>query len=73
MQAQAGPSVATCSDQAQQALAFIGTRDIPVLFLTAKTQSAERKQLAERGPAGILTKPFDPLQLPKEIEATLGW
>ncbi len=29
------------------------TRDIPVVFLTAKTQSAERTRLAELGAAGI--------------------
>ena len=49
------------------------TRDIPVVFLTAKTQSAERTRLAELGAAGILTKPFDPLKLAGEVAATLQW
>ena len=49
------------------------TRDIPVVFLTAKTQQAERARLAELGAAGILVKPFDPLKLPGEIAATLRW
>lgn len=49
------------------------TRDIPVLFLTAKTQSAERSRLAELGVAGILTKPFDPLKLAGELAAALSW
>ena len=49
------------------------TRDIPVVFLTAKTQQADRARLAELGAAGILVKPFDPLKLPGEIAATLRW
>jgi len=49
------------------------TCHIPVLFLTAKTQMAERARLAELGAAGILTKPFDPLKLALEVAATLGW
>ncbi len=49
------------------------TRDIPVLFLTAKTQAAERTRLAELGVAGILTKPFDPLKLAAEVAAALRW
>ena len=49
------------------------TRDIPVVFLTAKTQQAERARLAELGAAGILVKPFDPLKLPAEIASTLRW
>ena len=49
------------------------TRDIPVLFLTAKTQSAERSRLAELGVAGILTKPFDPLKLAGQLAAALSW
>jgi CheY-like chemotaxis protein len=49
------------------------TKDIPVVFLTAKTQSAERTRLAELGAAGILTKPFDPLKLAAEVAATLEW
>ena len=49
------------------------TRDIPVLFLTAKTQTAERARLAKLGVAGILTKPFDPLQLASQVAAALRW
>jgi CheY-like chemotaxis protein len=49
------------------------TRDIPVLFLTAKTQAAEHTRLAALGPAGILIKPFDPLKLASEVAAALRW
>jgi CheY-like chemotaxis protein len=49
------------------------TRDIPVIFLTARTQTAERRRLAKLGADGVLTKPFDPLKLPAEIAAALNW
>jgi two-component system alkaline phosphatase synthesis response regulator PhoP len=49
------------------------TRDIPVLFLTAKTQAAEHTRLAMLGVAGILTKPFDPLKLAAQVAAALRW
>ncbi|MDQ3811627.1 MAG: response regulator [Chloroflexota bacterium] len=49
------------------------TRDIPVLFLTAKAQSADRTRLAQLGAAGVLTKPFDPLKLAADVAATLAW
>ena len=49
------------------------TRDIPVVFLTAKTQAAERTRLSELGAAGILVKPFDPLKLAGDVATTLRW
>ena len=49
------------------------TREIPVVFLTAKTQTAERAQLAKLGAAGILTKPFDPMKLSEQLASTLHW
>ncbi len=49
------------------------TRDIPVVVLTAKAQTADRARLAQLGAAGILTKPFDPLKLASEVAATLHW
>lgn len=47
------------------------TRDIPVIFLTAKAQSADRRAFARLGVAGTLTKPFDPLTLAGQITAIL--
>ena len=40
-----------------------GTAHIPVLFLTARTQSAEIEQYISLGVQGILSKPFDPMTL----------
>lgn len=50
-----------------------GTRDIPVVLLTAKTQSADRERFVKLGVAGVLTKPFDPMSLADDIAAVLGW
>jgi len=48
-----------------------GTRDIPVILLTAKAQSVDRQRFAELGVAGMLTKPFDPMKLPGQVAAIL--
>ena len=48
------------------------TRDIPVILLTAKAQSADRTRFDELGVAGILTKPFDPMGLPDQVAAILA-
>jgi two-component system alkaline phosphatase synthesis response regulator PhoP len=49
------------------------TKTIPVILLTAKAQAAERAQLADLGVTGVITKPFDPVQLPEQIKQILGW
>ena len=47
------------------------TRDIPVILLTAKAQTADRVRLEALGVAGILTKPFDPMALPDQVAGIL--
>ena len=49
------------------------TRDIPVIFLTAKVQSADRRHLSRLGAASMIAKPFDPLGLAGEVARALGW
>ncbi|MCD6318924.1 response regulator [Candidatus Aerophobetes bacterium] len=44
------------------------TKDIPVVFLSAKTQEKDIKKALSLGAVGYLTKPFDPEKLPKQIE-----
>jgi len=44
---------------------------VPVIFLTAKAQSAERQRLMSLGAAGVIAKPFDPLKLPDELTQLL--
>ncbi|MGH9355944.1 MAG: response regulator [Terriglobia bacterium] len=49
------------------------TREIPVLFLTAKVQPADVRRLRQLGAMGVIAKPFDPLQLAHAVAAALGW
>jgi CheY-like chemotaxis protein len=50
------------------------TSDVPVILLTAKVQPSERARFsALPGVAGVISKPFDPMQLPRQVAALLGW
>jgi CheY-like chemotaxis protein len=49
------------------------TRQIPVIFLTAKVQGPDRRKFLELGVQGVIAKPFDPLTLGKQIMETLSW
>jgi CheY-like chemotaxis protein len=49
------------------------TAEIPVVFLTASTRSADRGRYAELGAVGVLAKPFDPMELPDAVAGVLGW
>jgi len=51
--------------------AHASTSDIPVIFLTAKPLDQEGPKLRELSVAGVLAKPFDPIQLPREVQALL--
>lgn len=45
------------------------TRDLPVVFLTAKSGSAEVQRLRELGALDVVTKPFDPMTLHEKLRA----
>ena len=47
------------------------TRAIPVVFLTARVQKADRERGMKMGAAGYLNKPFDPMTLHDQIVAVL--
>ena len=49
------------------------TAAIPVILLTAKVQPADRRRLEALGVAGVLAKPFDPMELANQVSALLGW
>jgi CheY-like chemotaxis protein len=49
------------------------TRDIPVIFLTAKVQTGDRQAWGDLDVAGVIAKPFDPMNLASEVSALLGW
>jgi CheY-like chemotaxis protein len=48
-----------------------GTKNIPVIFLTAKAMSSEIERLKRMGAVGVLTKPFDPTILASQVRAIL--
>lgn len=47
------------------------TSGIPVIFLTAKAMPGEIGRLKDLGAVGVLTKPFDPMQLASDVQALL--
>jgi DNA-binding response OmpR family regulator len=47
------------------------TRDLPVVFLTARAERADRERGHSLGGVGYLLKPFDPLSLGEIVETTL--
>jgi two-component system alkaline phosphatase synthesis response regulator PhoP len=49
------------------------TEQIPVIFLTAKAQTLEKRQFNELGVRGVITKPFNSLDLPEQIAKILHW
>jgi CheY-like chemotaxis protein len=49
------------------------TASIPVILLTAKVQSSDRSRFQDLGVAGVLTKPFDPMELARQVAEVLGW
>ncbi|MEW6056175.1 MAG: response regulator [Bdellovibrionota bacterium] len=48
------------------------TRDIPVIFLTAKAQLTEIQNGMNLGAIGYILKPFDPMTLHKQIEEVIA-
>ena len=49
------------------------SQTIPVIFMTAKAQSTDRRQFYALGAQGVITKPFDPMTLASQISGFLGW
>ena len=49
------------------------TRHIPVILLTAKVGASEQSRWSQLGVAGVLVKPFDPMQLANQIAELLRW
>lgn len=50
-----------------------GFHALPVVFLTAGVVEADMDRLRRLPVAGVLQKPFDPLTLPGDVAALLGW
>jgi CheY-like chemotaxis protein len=49
------------------------TQAIPVIFLTAKAQSSDRRRFYALGAQGVITKPFNPMTLASQMSSFLGW
>jgi two-component system alkaline phosphatase synthesis response regulator PhoP len=52
---------------------YAETREIPVIFLTAREQPLEKCQVSDLGVKGVITKPFNSLELPGQIARILAW
>jgi CheY-like chemotaxis protein len=48
------------------------TAQIPVVFITARTQAQDRERLLQLGAVAVIAKPFDPMTLAKELRAALA-
>lgn len=48
------------------------TKDIPVVFLTAKAHPAEQRQFTKLNVSGVITKPYDPFELSDSIAKILS-
>jgi CheY-like chemotaxis protein len=49
------------------------TQHIPVILLTAKVQTSDRRRYADLGIKAVISKPFNPLELADQIAEALGW
>ena len=49
------------------------TQSIPVILLTAKARMSEREELMKIGVMGIITKPFQAVQLVAQIKQMVKW
>lgn len=48
------------------------TAHIPIVFITARTHSAEVERLKALGALGLIPKPFDPMALADQVRALLA-
>lgn len=49
------------------------TQNIPLIVLTAKVLPSDRQRLVDLDVAGVITKPFDPTQIWRQVADILGW
>ncbi len=43
------------------------TKDIPIVFMTAKVQQAEKAEYIDMGAIGVIDKPFNPMELHRQV------
>ena len=49
------------------------TRQIPVIFLTAKVRPADQERFLALGVQAVIEKPFDPVLIASQIATILSW
>ena len=49
-----------------------GFANTPVIFMTARAQPHERRDLIDRGAVDVIVKPFDPVKLGDQIKGILA-
>jgi CheY-like chemotaxis protein len=49
-----------------------GLENIPVIFMTARAQEKDVTALKKLGALDVVTKPFDPMELPEQINKILA-
>jgi CheY-like chemotaxis protein len=59
-------------DVAEQLAADAETRDIPVVFLSARAAPEDRLRAQQLGAVGYVVKPFDPIELAGFVRDVLG-
>ena len=47
--------------------ALPASQETPIIFMTAKSQAHEVAQLLELGALGVISKPFDPIDLSRQV------
>lgn len=52
--------------------ALDGLADVPIVFVTARVQAAERAEYRRMGALGVISKPFDPMTLAAEVRRISG-
>lgn len=57
----------------QRIRATPGGAQVPVVFLTASVQDHQLAELHALDVRGVLSKPFDPMTLPDQVRAVVGW
>jgi len=48
------------------------TRNVPVIFITARAQSKEIEEFIKQGALAVITKPFDPMTLAAQLRGKIA-
>jgi DNA-binding response OmpR family regulator len=56
---------------AERLAGSVATRDVPVVFLTARADAADRRRGQQLGGVGYVVKPFDPVGIGELVEEVL--